>query len=308
MLGPLVVSAAYFRVPAEQASLCLWKQLAGAIRKRPTKRGTCLAINDSKKLYHGLKGKDGLEHLERGVLAMLSTCQVRPKTLRELMTALGGRLDALAEYPWHAQDDLPLPHCAGATDVALMGNAVATWMKKVGIELLGIRSEVVFVSEYNRLVAAAKNKATVLFDVTCRLLAHLAGLATAEPMVVYLDRQGGRTHYVSPLQRVFEGWRLKVLEENEDLSAYVLRHEEKQIELRFRQRSDEDHLPTALASMACKYLREGFMVLFNRFWSAHVPDIDPTAGYYSDGNRFYEQIRPAMQALGLAEDIVYRSR
>jgi hypothetical protein len=63
-----------------------------------------------------------------------------------------------------------------------------------------------------------------------------------------------------------------------------------------------------MASMLCKYLRELCMLQFNRFWARHVPGIRPTAGYPGDAKRFFDEIRPAMAKLGLAEDQVWRKR
>ena len=44
----------------------------------------------------------------------------------------------------------------------------------------------------------------------------------------------------------------------------------------------EEFLPTALASMTAKYLRELSMRAFNEFWCARVTGLRPTAGYPMD--------------------------
>ena len=49
-------------------------------------------------------------------------------------------------------------------------------------------------------------------------------------------------------------------------------------EVAFRM-NGEEFLPTALASMTAKYLRELAMRAFNEFWCASVPGLRPTAGY-----------------------------
>ena len=46
----------------------------------------------------------------------------------------------------------------------------------------------------------------------------------------------------------------------------------------FQPRADSEHFCVALASMASKYLRELFMLEFNRFWQEKVPGLAPTAG------------------------------
>ena len=75
---------------------------------------------------------------------------------------------------------------------------------------------------------------------------------------------------------------------------------------RVRPRADGDSVAVALASMLCKYLREVCMVQFNAFWAKHVPGIQPTAGYPVDAKRFIDEIRPAMERLGIPEAAVWR--
>ena len=60
--------------------------------------------------------------------------------------------------------------------------------------------------------------------------------------------------------------------------------------------------------MASKYLRELFMLLLNRFWAGHVQDLASTEGYYQDGRRFFQDIAPAAQKLGVDRGLLYRCR
>jgi hypothetical protein len=296
-------------VPEALLGASLWRVLAGAVCKTPSRRSVRIPINDSKKLYAGLRGKKGLAHLERGVLAALGGRPRPPGSLRELMAEVcPGAIRHLAAYPWHAGADLPLPQGLDATEAALSANALATAMERSGLALHCLRSECVFPGEYNRLVQAANNKATMLLDVTCRLLMHLWQTAGRQALRIYVDHQGGRVHYLPTLLRLFEGCRAKVLAEDRDLSAYRLSDGEKVAELYFLPQAERHHLTTALASMLSKYLRELFMGMFNAYWAAQVPDIAPTAGYYEDGNRFYRQIQGRLKPLGLDERLVYRSR
>jgi ribonuclease HII len=76
----------------------------------------------------------------------------------------------------------------------------------------------------------------------------------------------------------------------------------------FRPRADSASAAVALASMLAKYLREVCMRQFNRFWATHVPGLKPTAGYPVDARRFLADIRPAMAALGIPEEAVWRVR
>ena len=312
VLGPLVVSAAAFELPEESLDADLWTLLAGAVARKPSKRLGRVAVGDSKKLYHRKKPK-ALEHLERGVLAILATRGVRVSSLRGLLRVLSpGAAERMAEYPWYADVDLPLPHCISATDAALAGNALAAAMDKAGVRLTAMRSEVIHVGEYNRTVRATNNKATTLFDVNSRLFAYLWGRlwrnGSPGAVRVRVDRHGGRIHYRRPLRRVFEQCDFKILEESEARSGYWISDRRRAMELHFGVEFDRIHLPVALASMASKYLRELFMELLNRFWAARVADLAPTAGYYTDGKRFLADIAGAARALGLDGELRQRCR
>jgi hypothetical protein len=67
-------------------------------------------------------------------------------------------------------------------------------------------------------------------------------------------------------------------------------------------------MPTALASMTAKYLRELAMKAFNEFWCALVPDLRPTAGYYGDSRRFKRDIANKQRELGIDDHLVWRNR
>ena len=81
----------------------------------------------------------------------------------------------------------------------------------------------------------------------------------------------------------------------------------RQVEIAF-QAKGESHLPTALASMASKYLRELAMLAFNDFWGRHVADLRPTAGYPLDARRFKADIAAAQQALGIDDRMLWRTK
>ena len=86
-----------------------------------------------------------------------------------------------------------------------------------------------------------------------------------------------------------------------------MRHRRPAIEFRFQPKG-ERHLPTALASMTAKYLRELAMRPFNAFWQRHVPELRPTAGYNSDAKRFIAEIAAAKERLGIADHMLWRER
>ena len=307
VLGPLVVSATAVSVDDSLAAVSLWELLAPEVSRRPARHGRSVAIGDSKKLYTR-RSKAGLAHLERAVLGMLAASGREPVSSYALLSILAPNcLPHLERYPWYAGAELPLPRRITATDVAFAGNALAAAMERAGVRLTAIRSEPVLVEEFNRIVQATRNKSVALFDVTCRLLSYLWEKGSGR-MRIHVDRQGGRMRYLPALQRVFGDCEFKVLQESETSSGYLLTGQGRTVEIHFSVKGDQEHLPVALASMVSKYVRELFMELFNGFWQPHVPGLEATAGYYTDGRRFYGEIQPAMHRLGVSEGMLYRCR
>lgn len=308
VLGPLVVSAAAFSVPDEAAGGSLWQLLAAAVARRPDRRQTRIAIADSKDLYSGLRGSAGLGRLERGVLAMLAARGAVPPSLAGLLeTVCPPAVSEASTYPWYQGLHLPLPREQSVLEVVLSGNALDAAMQRTGVKLLALRSETVFEREFNRLTQAS-NKSQMLFDVTCRLLVRLWQMPEARRLVIHVDHQGGRVRYLEALTRVFEGCSFKVLQEDEGRSSYRLTAAARQAEIHFTVGGENRHLPVALASMTSKYLRELLMQIYNSYWSSHVPNLAPTAGYYADGRRFYQAIHPTVQKMGIDEQMLYRLR
>ena len=311
LLGPLVVSAAAISLPESRIACDMWKLLAPAATKGRSRSKQAVLIADSKKVFHR-GGDSALAPLERGVLTMLATRGVRPASLRALLKVVAPRaLENVDQYPWYAGADLSLPRCADATDVALAGNALAAAMKKAGLVLTALRSEVIFAGEFNRTVAATQNKSVTLFDINGRLLYYLwpklwaggDGLAR-----IYADRLGGRMRYLGPLQRVLENCSFTIIQESEAISGYRIVDGPRTAELFYGVEFDQHHLPVAFASMVSKYIRELFMELINAWWARHVPGLAPTAGYYTDGKRFLEQIASAAAQLGVDMSLLQRSR
>jgi ribonuclease HII len=310
VLGPLVASSAIFEVPDELLDVSLWKLLNPAVSKKVSRRRSTIAIADSKKLYGSARGAEGLGNLERGVLAMLAAMGCRPRRLGELLEAVAPGAWALAQRePWNAGCDPALPRIIDPTAAMLDGNSLAAAMARAGVRPVAIRSEPLLVADFNRLIASTNNKSTVAFDVVCRLLADAWRRVPPDGRGrIVVDHQGGRTRYLVPLQRVFDGCSFKVLDETDTLSAYRLTDGRRMAEIYFMVSGEDAHLPVALASMASKYIRELFMAMLNEFWIQRLPGLSPTAGYYGDGQRFFGEIQAAARQLGVDESMLYRSR
>jgi len=308
VLGPLVVSAVAFTVPDRAGPLCMWSALSSAVCRGTSRRAGKIAIGDSKRLFTRSRRRP-LEHLERGVLGMLAAAGRRPTSLCELLAAVAPRAGRdMRAYPWYVDGQTSLPACIDPTDVILAGNSLRSALAAAGIGLAGLRCEPVFVGQFNRHVAATDNKSTVLFDVTGRLLDWLWRRCPPGLLSIHVDRQGGRKRYLPALQRIFEACRFRVIDENERFSAYQIDGRRRKGRICFVTDAETRKLPVALASMASKYLRELFMKMLNEFWAERIPGLSATAGYYTDGRRFYEQISPCARSLGVDQRLIYRCR
>jgi len=304
LLGPLVVSATLFEIPDDRADESLWETLRDSVTNVVRKRDPRLAIADSKKLY--TRGQ-GLNHLERAALCSLMVGGFRPRSFRELLDHLSpGTTDAARGYPWYARLDTPLPVCCRSTDLATQCNAVRRSLSASGGRFLGAMSEPLLEGHYNRLVDKTRNKSVVLLGLTLRLIQRVAQAYPGRPVRFYIDRQGGRTAYARWLMMGFEDYDLKILEESADRSAYRMTRRPAEWRVEFAKSGERHHLPVALASIFCKYIRELFMHAFNCYWQQHLPDLKPTAGYYTDGQRFLGDVQAHLERLGIDRSMLVR--
>jgi len=303
LLGPLVVSAVAFDVPvpvmreltSAAAGPDLWKLLKASIARKADRRDFRLAVADSKKLYRKGGSSAGIALLERAALTFLLQIGERPSTLRSLLARLCPEVAGqLGHYPWYADGDVALPVKCGPNDLATQGNALCRDLASAGVRFRGVWVEVLLEGHFNRLVGATRNKAVVLFGQTVRLVQRIADAVGPRPLRVWVDRQGGRIGYRRPLMTAFDDARLDVLEESPGRSSYRLIRRPAPWVVRFVKNGETHHLPVALASIISKYLRELFMICFNRYWCGQVQGLRPTAGYYRDGQRFLAQINPAV--------------
>ena len=311
LLGPLVVSRAVFEVPDALAEADLWAKLSHSITAKARKRDSRVPIVDSKKLHHS---QDGLAALEQTALVMLAAGKGLPDTVPELLNGLSpGIAGRLVGYPWYDGFDDALPLACDGGLVRIKANAVRRELRQRSIQFLGARCCVLPEGQFNKLVGATRNKATVLWMLTVRLISELIHSADGRPVFIFVDRQGARVSYVRLLLSAFEGVDLRVLAESEECSRYELRFDGREsspspITIEFRVSAESAHLPTALASIYSKYVRELLMVALNRYWQGHVGGLKRTAGYYQDGLRFLKDIDPAIEALSVDRAMLVRSR
>ncbi len=316
LLGPLVVSAVAFDVPVSVMQKLedpaegpdLWALLRAAVCKRPGKRGARLAIADSKVLYNSGQGDTGLRLLERAALTFLMQDSEHPASLRTLLERVcPDVVPDLPRYSWYAENNVNLPvHCTGG-DLATQRNALARSLAAAGVRFRGAWVEVLPEGHFNRLVEATRNKAVVLFGRAARLMQRISDAVGPRPLRIWVDRQGGRICYRHALSTAFEEARVDVLEESPERSGYRLSRPGSPWVVRFVMKGESHHLPVALASIYSKYLRELFMICFNRYWCAQLQDLRPTAGYYKDGQRFLTDIAPLITSRKIDRQWLVRS-
>ena len=159
---------------------------------------------------------------------------------------------------------------------------------------------------YNQLLDEWKLKSGVLATGVIALLRATLDLPGDDRIDIAVDKLGGRQFYSPLINEAFpDGW-ARVVSEGPDLCEYIVYGLRREVHLRFEPRADGAHLNVALASMAAKYLREVCMMQFNNHWQAKVPGLKATAGYPVDAARFFKEIRPTMEADGIAERTVWR--
>lgn len=168
------------------------------------------------------------------------------------------------------------------------------------------RATAVFPEAFNRGVADAGNKASLLTRTTLALVAEIVEALPPGACVFWAaDRHGGRKWYRDPLQAAFPDSLIMTVDESPSLSRYRWFRDGAPVECEFRVEGDS-YVPTALASMSAKYLRELCMAAWNAHWLARRPELRPTAGYPGDARRFFDEIRDLLLDDGICDRSVWR--
>jgi hypothetical protein len=311
LLGPLVVGCCAFEIdaadPAAPQLPCVWKRLRKLVSRNRTKAGKKLHVNDSKIVY---AAETGLKELERSILALLATLVASCDDVEDLVRLTAEHaLDDLRAYPWYQpftgerfpleQDFLP---------IKLFANALRAEMEKCGARCVHLSARLVTERRFNEMLGATHNKGSALFCTSAIHLDQLLQKFGDQGLVIFCDRQGGRSHYGSLLRLMFEEWSLEILHEEESRAEYRLLRGPHAVRVLFSEKAEAKCLPVAVASMLSKYLREALMNRFNAFWKGHLPQVEPTAGYYGDGVRFLADINDKRLELGISDEQLIRVR
>lgn len=299
-LGPFIVSAVVWEVPDDAGEAHLWGIFPDILTDDPRDPQQRLAVGDSKALF---QPHQGLNALERSVLALLGHRGSFPARLADLHACLGAADTAGCIEAWIAREHHALP-CDG--DHGEITVRAAQWREesqRVGWRFHVAVSAVVSPREFNRRLDETGNKATVTSGIHAEVLRRAWEQTGDGPVTVFSDKHGGRNRYAALLADVFpEDW-VEILLESADSSRYRVGR----TRLWFEPRA-ERYAEVALASMISKYLRELHMHAFNAYWRRELPDLKPTQGYPVDAKRFFAAIEPRLAVHGLTKSDVWRNK
>ncbi|MBC8481514.1 MAG: hypothetical protein H8D47_02470 [Planctomycetes bacterium] len=306
LLGPLVISSASFVVPAEHVKADFWNLLKKSCSKQKKRLLGRLLICDSKKAH---TKSTGIKHLQRTTLACLKIySQNHQQTLHQLLKTLAPEcLSRLDNYPWH-KDPHQIQLNVNHDDIAIAANAFEKELLSNQINLYKTSTCCLDVAHYNQLIDSVKNKAAVLFSETAQLIKQAYDTSPDNNIQIIVDRQGGRTHYRKKLQTIFPNLDMAILKESQATSSYELSSKTKTMKIHFTVKADDRFLPVSLASMQSKYIRELLVANINRYFLSFHPNLKPTAGYWTDGLRFIEDIKKHLPDVEYQKNQLIRSR
>lgn len=303
VLGPLVTASCAFQVPGG-STLDLWRLLDGAVCRQVSGAGLDrLPVVDSKQLYRAGQSLDALETVALAFSGFVSGEEPPEHAVAFLgrhLPAVAGERIPLQRYPWYADglEQLALPRRADRDEVRRQADRLAEVGERAGVKPVRFAIQPLLAGEFNRQSARLGSKARVLFDLNAALIEDLRGRAA--PDRILCDRHGGRRHYSELLRGAFPMEGVEILGEERFRSSYRIGSAGDGFEVTYQVGGEEHGLEVALASILAKYTRELFVEALNRFFSRRVSGLKRTAGYYSDGQRFVEDLQRA-RALGPEE-------
>lgn len=307
VLGPLVVACCAIHTPDAEPLPCLWDRLGRVVSRNRDKRGQKLHINDSKQVY---SSSGGLKELERSVLCLVDQVHGRINGLEDLLDRVNpGLTSVLKEYPWYSAElDGSFPLECDRAGWRISCNAWRVECEKVQTCCVHYSAHVMPERQFNDMVSRTRNKASTSFHWVASHIHTLLQRFSDQNLVIVCDRQGGRENYAPLLRLMFEDWALEIVQETPPRAEYRLVNGPRSARIIFCEKAETIALPVAAASMLAKYLREALMRRFNQYWQRQMPDLSPTAGYYTDGWRFLKQIEPIRTRLRIADEQLIRSR
>lgn len=306
-LGPLTVTGTLWKT--DTPGVDLYQSLAETVTNEAKfvgKSGAKIFVADSKKVY---ASTGSIQNLETCVLAIVyaATNQV-PNEWMELVELVcpPATIKHLPAQIWLSGQNLGLPAKADIDQIQRLGDQFRESCDVAGVELLELQCVPVFPPQFNSQVERLGNKATLLSTETLHLVRRLMDRSD-DDVEIGCDKHGGRSRYGALIQACLTDEFVMVGRESLEVSDYSFRENDRDVFIRFQARG-ESFLPTALASMVSKYVREVFMMLWNDFWKLKIPDIKPTKGYPVDARRFKNEIATMQRKLEIDDHLIWRNR
>ena len=305
--GPMTVGRCVLAIPKLDHGASppdLWARLNKAVCRTLTGRKGRIVVNDSKKLKTKAAG---IKHLELGCLAFASLADLDHADAGVWLDAMGETAHrSLSGMPWYTVAEVgpwaELPCAADPGELAIARGLLGNTCRRIGVEVCGLGTAVVFEDRFNRMVAATRSKAAVNFTFVAGHLQHVWQHHAADRPTVVVDRQSGRMRYRELLAMNFPDLEVAVVRETPEHSTYLIETrpghpEAPAMTIHFQTGAEQHHLPVALASMLAKYNRELLMARFQAYFQKMLPEVAPTAGYGSDAKRFWQEVEPALGRL-----------
>jgi len=305
MFGPLCVGSSVLVLndydPADGAP-DMWELLQHIICKKRKDAKHKIAVNDSKQLKSNAK-KKALTHLERGLFAFMSAMGMElPTCDTDFFKATHC---ATTDTPWY-QTTTPLPVGNEVNMLRIDCSRLRRALQTANIECSHLECTAIDVEMYNKRTEHA-TKSSLNFSIAMQHVDRIVKKFPTQHPRIMIDRHGGKVRYRNDLQLSWPEAKIQVLIEDPSMSRYRIDMDGKLVTLTFASKTDEEHMPAALASMIAKYTRELMMVRFNTYFSRQIPEIKPTAGYVQDGRRFLKEIEPILANKGIKRELLVRS-
>lgn len=307
-LGPLTVTGTLWET--EDTDTDLYSVLGPSIKQQA--KGDGIFVADSKRVY----SSGSIKELETSVLSLIFALHRRiPESWMELVDLVCPE-EAIRRLP--DQSWLPPVGRIGKTvglefplkaDTDRIKGAAESFLKnceQANVKLLGMECVPIFPPQFNSQVEQLGNKATLLSSETLQIVSRMMA-QTDDDLEIGCDKHGGRSKYGALIQQFLTNEFVMTGDESLHSSDYSFRESDRDVVIRF-QAKGESFLPTALASMVSKYVREIFMELWNEFWKLKIPDIKPTKGYPVDAKRFKSEIATVQAELGIDDAVIWRNR
>lgn len=282
-LGPLATAAAAIEVPDDWTPDSPWGHLETAFC-RQWRRGETRAVAADSKVVYRAGGMRAME-LTVGAFSILANASPEPPL------ATPGVMEKGETHPCYSHSLRPFPAYTEMGEMEAVAGAMRTAMSRYGASAAHMETALLYEPALNRRYLEGMNKNEALLVETGRHLQRLAEAFSTRPLLVIVDKQGGRNDYLPFLMSLFPGAWLEVLTCGGMLSAYRWRRRGGEVEFRFQAKADGVSFITALASLAAKYVRERAMAEFNGWFRERAPGLQGTAGYPEDARRWLAEVR-----------------